>query len=252
MSSESKYEYKFNEIVKGIVGLVSNICPSSFFAEYSEKIEAFINAKPAEPIAYFIEYVYQNDNYRRKIKECDEDFFLNTDFSSELDRDDISTLMRSKIITKVFSFKDQWLSLDDESRDLIKQAMLGLVKVTEKYINYLYETKVAKTKSTSMVKPDIVTEGPKLVIQKKDKTKQNLLANDIFITESEKEGREICNYDIDEISLGSSKSKKNKAKIKVKKSKKKEKYNIDEISFGSSKKDTKKRSNRYIDHIITS
>lgn len=198
---EKKYETKFNSVILGLVNFLSNCVPESFFGKHKMAIECFISDKPAEPIAYFIQYIYTNDEYRNRLKNMDDKFFINQDFD-EIVNDN------SEYVKKLFYFKELWKSFDSESKTLIKRSMKGLVKISENYINVLYETKVKNTEV------NIISETKCRIKKKEVKNKKKLLEGD------------VC-YDVDSISIGS-RNKKRTDNDNV--------YDMDSISIGSGRK----------------
>ena len=146
--TEKKLESKFNNILLGIVDFVGNCFPQSWFGKNKELIRTIIEKRSEEPIAYFLEYIYKNDLYRTKLRDMDESFFLEQDFSE-------ITKNNSKYIAKIFDFKELWLRFDEESKVLIKKLMFSLLTVSEKYINTLYNEKIVKATDNIFIKKDI-------------------------------------------------------------------------------------------------
>ena len=196
---EKKYEVKFNTVILGLVNFISNCVPSSFFGKHKTAIECFIEDKPAEPVAYFIQYIYANDEYRNRLKNMDDAFFIDQTFN-EIINDN------SEYVKRLFYFKELWKSFDDDSKMLVKRSMKGLIKISENYINVLYSSKVEHA-DVQIVSEKKCTVKSKTV--KKHKKK---------LLESESD------YDLDSISIGSKQNKKSKPKPD---------YNADTISIGS-------------------
>jgi hypothetical protein len=194
---EKKYETKFNTVILGLVNFISNCLPSSFFGKHKTAIECFIDDKPAEPVAYFIKYIYSNDEYRNRLKNMDDDFFIDQTFN-EIISDN------SEYVKRLFYFKELWISFDDDSKMLVKRSMKGLIKISESYINILYASK-AKDTEIKIVNENKYEVKGKIVKKHKEK-----------LIESDSE------YDLDSISIGSKKTNKCKSN-----------YETDTISIGS-------------------
>jgi len=206
---EKKYETKFNTVILGLVNFISNCIPSSFFGKHKIAIECFIDDKPAEPVAYFIQYIYSNDEYRNRLKNMDDAFFIDQTFN-EIISDN------SEYVKRLFYFKELWRSFDDDSKMLVKRSMKGLIKISENYINVLCASKV-KHNEIQIMSENKCKVKPKL---KTDKKHKKLLESD-------------SEYDLDSISIGSKKTNKLKSN-----------YDMDTISIGSrSNTKNKKLSN---------
>jgi hypothetical protein len=173
--SEKELEEKFNNVIIGLINFISNCYEDSWFGENKKLIETFIESRPEEPIAYFLQYIYMNDTYRKKILEMDETFFLGQDFNE-------ITQNKNEYIKNLFNFKKIWMKFDDKSKKLIKKSMLCLVKISEKYINRLYEIKIMKQNRLNIF----------------NKIKEQQINSD--------------EYSFDDISIGSSKCRRNKKK----------------------------------------
>ena len=163
-----KIEKTFNKASAGLVSYLSNTCPKSYFAQNEQMIHDLIKKKPEEPIAYFTKFVYRDDEYREKLLDGDEDFFM------EHSWDDIPN-MEEQIIKKIFDFKELWVELNKEDKNTIKGIMKGFIVLCEKYIFALDDE-----------------------MQKNKFRKQK-------IVEAEEEDSD---YDIDSISIGSTDKKK--------------------------------------------
>lgn len=84
-----------------------------------------VKTKPIEPISLFIVNVSGNIKYKQCILEKDDRFFMTgkpNDISEELD------------INTLFQFRDFWKVLNDDCKDYIKNAMVTLVEIGDKYI----------------------------------------------------------------------------------------------------------------------
>jgi hypothetical protein len=141
--SEKFFEDKFNKVLQWIINFIGSISPSSFFGEYGIALNGFIAMSPGEPIAYFIEYIYKNDEYRTKLKNMDDAYFINQNIENVASNNIIGATIHI-YIKKLFYFKELWISLDSMSKTMIKKAMRGLIIICKKYIDALFDAKFEK------------------------------------------------------------------------------------------------------------
>ena len=147
--SEKVYEDKFNKIIQWIIHFVGKISPSSFFCEHGEMLNKFIADRPEEPIAYFIKYVYNNDEYRTRLHNMDDAYFLHHNFDEIVDKS-AKNPATQLLIGKLFNFKDLWIIFDDAAKIMIKKAMRGLVVISENYIDVLCEARIEARESKNI------------------------------------------------------------------------------------------------------
>lgn len=120
---------KFNKIFIVMVNYIATKDPSSFFGTYNQFILDYVKNDPTGPLTLFINNIYSNDEYRIKIKNGDDSFFMNQSF--DIDKNN------NALIKQIFDFKQLWLSLDDICKSYIKNIMLKLTIISESYINLL-------------------------------------------------------------------------------------------------------------------
>lgn len=120
----------FNNLILMMINHIANRYEKSYFAMYHNTIKMFINDRPSEPISQFIVYVYSNDDYRRRIKEENDSFFLGQNYNH------ITSGDKHKI-SKMFEFKDLWKEMDNNMRGLVKSVMKLLINQAEMYIDVL-------------------------------------------------------------------------------------------------------------------
>lgn len=135
----------FNNLSLQMANFIGNMYQNSHFAIYRQTIKVFFDNHPDEPIAIFIKYVYSNDEYRLKIKDGDETFFLDQSYNH------ITSDNKDKI-SKMFEFKTLWLEFDLEMRSLIKNFMQLLVQQAERYIDIQYNINKFKTQFRTQLK----------------------------------------------------------------------------------------------------
>jgi hypothetical protein len=78
-----------------------------------------------------------NDNYADYIKKRNETRFLSMNITSENDKyggDEMS-------LTKIFEYRDKWLTLDEENREIIFDYLVILTELADKYIRHKYPNK---------------------------------------------------------------------------------------------------------------
>lgn len=120
-------EKRFNRGVIGLVNFMSNLYPESYFGKNESLIENLVEERPEEPIAYFTKYVYSSDEYREKIRDMDESFFINHNY----------TKVKSRHVQKVFDFKDMWSSMEDDEKKMIKSIMKEFINICDGYVDAL-------------------------------------------------------------------------------------------------------------------
>lgn len=118
-------QHSFNIVCKTLVGMLANKIPESHFGIYKNPIIMFLEERPSDPIAMFIEYVYSNDEFRQKIKIGDENFFMTQTYDG---------MVEQSLTPHIFQFKELWTKIDTTMKNIIKSSMLSLVNRTEIYI----------------------------------------------------------------------------------------------------------------------
>jgi len=161
--SEKVFEDKFNKVVQWLINFIGKIAPGSFIGEHHKILNEFILKKPEEPIVYFIQYVYKNDEYRNKLLNMDDTYFLNQSIDDFIGDHTINPIVYT-YIQKLFYYKELWGSFDNNSKTMIKKAMKGLIIICTNYIDALYEAKFGKQE----VKNKTRNKLPK--VDKKDST----------------------------------------------------------------------------------
>lgn len=221
--SEKVFEDKFNKVLQWLVNFIGKIAPGSFFGEHHKMLNEFILKKPEEPIVYFIEYVYKNDEYRNKLLNMDDTYFLNQSIDDVIG-DHVIHPVVYPYIKKLFYYKELWGSFDNNSKTMIKKAMKGLIIICNNYIDALYEAKFGKQETET----------------------NNTINHHIKLTKKSKKDSTV-KYDTDSISVSSSSvdEKKNGKYInkktlksiskKTRTTPEKNKYDISSISVESSK-----------------
>lgn len=159
------FEKKFNTVMLGMLGYVNEYYPRSEGERAKDLLEIIIKTKQDLPIACFLQCIYRNDGIRRNILDGNDDFFMDNEINMEehdeyniekfkndnleilsgqcemLDSNIKNTIgniahgySKSDIIGKLLKFKNYWQSFDQDTRNYIKKCMIGLIKISEKYI----------------------------------------------------------------------------------------------------------------------
>jgi len=124
LKTKQEVQDSFNKIILNMCEHMAKKYPNSYFGIYHDTAIKFIKERGTEPIAYFIKYVYSNDEYREKILAQDESYFMNHGYE---DAQDYST--------KIFELKELWTSLDDTTKKLVKITFKALADRSKLYID---------------------------------------------------------------------------------------------------------------------
>ena len=79
-------------------------------------------------IILFLDKVYSYDEYRKKIKDGDERFFMEQTY------DDAKN---AGYETRIFEFKDIWLRMNTHTKKIVKESMAMLVCQCELYLDII-------------------------------------------------------------------------------------------------------------------
>lgn len=182
MHTTEQLEDKFNKGMMGLTKFLSNLFPSSFFSEHQDTIKGIIKERPAEPIAYFIRYIYKIDEYREKLREMDGQYFHDIKFEEKHAR------LKDNDIKRMFDMKDMWNDLDNGGRHLVQKVMKRFVTLCDDYVIVLTDRLEKKNEIETMYSDSPDEEDP---------------PEDVI--------------SVDSISVGSHKKRKKKKKVKRKK-----------------------------------
>jgi len=127
LKTKTEVQESFNKIILNMCDHMAKKYPNTYFGIYHETVVKFIKERPYEPVAYFIKYVYSNDEYRDKIFAQDETYFMNQNYN-EVPQDSS---------VKIFEIKELWNSLDDNTKKLIKLTFKHLADRTKLYVDIL-------------------------------------------------------------------------------------------------------------------
>lgn len=115
----------FNEMMFDLANQLSMACPSSFIANNLDILKRIINSHPKKIIDIFVLYILK---YKQRIDDGDDDFFINNDFSSE-----INDIGENDLVGKVFEFKTMWKQLTHTNRVAVKNYMQCLCQLSLEY-----------------------------------------------------------------------------------------------------------------------
>jgi len=125
-NTKKEVQDSFNKIILNMCNHLAKKYPQTYFGIYHDTAVKFITERPNEPIAYFIKYVYSNDEYREKIIAQDDSYFMGQSYE-DVPQDTV----------KIFEIKDLWTSLDDTNKKLIKVTFKHLVDRSKLYVDVL-------------------------------------------------------------------------------------------------------------------
>ena len=116
----------FNKILLNMIKHLGNEFKDSIFHKNKTLINNFFKFKPGEIIILFLEKVYSYDEYRKKIKDGDERFFMEQTY------DDAKN---AGYETRIFEFKDIWLRMNAHTKQIVKESMAMLISQCELYLD---------------------------------------------------------------------------------------------------------------------
>jgi len=125
-NTKKEVQDSFNKIILNMCNHLAKKYPQTYFGIYHDTAVKFITERPNEPIAYFIKYVYSNDEYREKIIAQDDSYFMGQSYE-DVPQDTV----------KIFEIKDLWTSLEMTNKKLIKVTFKHLVDRSKLYVDVL-------------------------------------------------------------------------------------------------------------------
>jgi hypothetical protein len=118
----------FNKIALNMVTHLGNEFKDSMFGKNKTIIKNFFKFKPNETIIMFLESVYSYDDFRKKIKEGDDKFFMQQSYNDAIN---------AGYETRIFEFKDIWLKMNKDTKKIVKESMAMLVEHCELYLDII-------------------------------------------------------------------------------------------------------------------
>jgi hypothetical protein len=129
----------FNKIALNMVTHLGNEFKDSVFGKSKIIIKNFFKFKPNETIIFFLESVYSYDDFRKKIKEGDDRFFMEQSYDDA---------MNAGYEKRIFEFKDIWLRMNNQTKKIVKESMAMLIEHCELYLDIVSEiNKLKKSES---------------------------------------------------------------------------------------------------------
>ena len=116
----------FNKILLNMVTHLGNEFKDSIFHKNKTLIKNFFKFKPGEIIILFLDKVYSYDEYRKKIKDGNERFFMEQTY------DDAKN---AGYEARIFEFKDIWLRMNNHTKQIVKESMAMLVSQCDLYLD---------------------------------------------------------------------------------------------------------------------
>lgn len=134
-SKKSDLIESFNKISINMITHLGNNFKDSLFCKNRVMLKNFFKFKPNDVIAYFVYYVYSYDDFRKKIKDGDDKFFMEQTY-------DDAKIKGYEV--RIFEFKDIWMRMDDNSKRIVKESMKMLIDHAELYLDIV--SKISKIK----------------------------------------------------------------------------------------------------------
>lgn len=116
----------FNKIAINMITHLGNEFKDSIFHKNKTMIKNFFKFKPNDVIVMFIYYVYSYDEYRQKIKNGDEKFFMEQSYNDA---------KNAGYEIRIFEFKDIWLRMDEKCKLIVKDSMRMMIEHCELYVS---------------------------------------------------------------------------------------------------------------------
>jgi len=115
----------FNNLALDLLINIADVCPNSIVGTNLSSIKSLFRSKTNKDkiITVFIEKILI---YKDKIKNGEEDFFLNKSYDNDLDND-------TSLTSKVFEFKNIWTELNPENKQIVISFMSYLCDLAEEY-----------------------------------------------------------------------------------------------------------------------
>lgn len=114
----------FNTMLECLIQQIAPFTKNSYHILFKN----LVRANATIPIKTFNEYAIPLKN---KIKQHDESFFINEDFSSQVSTQDI--MNNDDVIQEIFNLRNVWAQLDEDSKENLWQMVEGLLQLGETY-----------------------------------------------------------------------------------------------------------------------
>lgn len=115
----------FNDTLLSLAKNISDICPTSIIATNLRDLERLVK-NPSNKTKFIDLFCAKVLQYKDKIDEGDDSFFMKKSYDSDLDGD-------QSLINRVFELKHIWNDLSTENRLVVKEYMKILCALSEQY-----------------------------------------------------------------------------------------------------------------------
>jgi len=116
----------FNKISLNMITHLGGEFKDSIFNKNKVLIKNFFKFKPAETIIMFLDMVYSYDDYRKKIKDGNEKFFMEQTYHDA---------KNAGYESRIFEFKDLWMRMNSQTKQIVKESMAMLIDHCELYLD---------------------------------------------------------------------------------------------------------------------
>lgn len=120
----------FNQIALNMVSHLGNEFKDSIFGKNKIMIKNFFKFKPNEIIIMFLNNIYENDNFRKQIKEGNDKFFMEQSYEKA---------KKAGYESRIFEFKEIWVKMTNSTKIIVKESMGMLVDHCELYLDILHQ-----------------------------------------------------------------------------------------------------------------
>ena len=134
----------FNNISINMITHLGKIFKDSIFYKNRVMLNNFFKFKPNDIIAYFVYYIYSDDNFRKKIKAGDDKFFMEQSYDQA---------KHQGYELRIFEFKDIWIRMDDSTKCIVKESMRMSIDHAELYLDII--SKICKLKKEDVPIPEL-------------------------------------------------------------------------------------------------
>lgn len=118
----------FNKISINMITHLGNEFKDSIFGKNKSMIKNFFKFKPNEVIIMYLENIYADDEYRKNIKDGNDQFFMNQSYNN---------IKNSGYESRIFEFKDIWCKMSVNTQLIVKDSMSMLIDHCELYLDIL-------------------------------------------------------------------------------------------------------------------
>jgi hypothetical protein len=121
----------FNSVFLDLCRNLAEVCPNSIIGQNINLVEGAV-ANPKNKTKFIDIFVNKVLQYKDKIDNSDEEFFLRKSYDDDVESD-------NSLMNKVFEFKSIWMDLKKENKELVIQYMQILCELSQNYFMVIYE-----------------------------------------------------------------------------------------------------------------